>query len=691
LAAVSVFDSRCAPVYLRDKTDVAFRPFGLDTFDKLSTVCGDVRGRLEAEHGNLCAVSPSLPSLPEGTLAKSLVDNLTSLTKIDDVQAVATLSEDEVRRLKELQDRQRDLQVADPKQRARELSLKADRIDLLVRHLTGLVNGLGDNALATLQSAADSLRIAREALAIVRKTTLAPALLSGTGENAWRTMWEAAAEFCGAAYPGATFPVLTDNALCPLCQQPIGSNAAVRLKHFAEYASSDAQIEVRRAETAYAEALALITKTVVNRPDIDLAVSELAADEPDLARRVQTFLQDSARLQQDVKKAKTQGLGITAPRLGQSPERDLGPAANSLRDRARQLQTQATALDPTALTELKELEARIAIRKHLSAVISEIERQKRLAAYKLCIDDTVTSLITRKSTELTKRLITDQLRNTFQEELAKLQFTHLALEIQPAGGSRGALFHRVVFSNAPGVVVTNVLSDGESRALSLAAFLTELSTAPTNSAIIFDDPVSSLDHVWRERIARRLVDEAKIRQVVVFTHDVFFLRLLLDGSARLEVPCHHEYVRRDGHAGISSSDLPWIAMAVKDRISKLRDLWQAAETLFRSSGPETYERDARELYALIREAWEQGVSEVLLNDVVEPYRTGIETKKVRKLHDITDEDCRIVDDAMTECSRWMHGHVHPAADGTPFPKPAELKKCIQDLDDWVQRIRKRRK
>lgn len=68
-----------------------------------------------------------------------------------------------------------------------------------------------------------------------------------------------------------------------------------------------------------------------------------------------------------------------------------------------------------------------------------------------------------------------------------------------------------VFTNAPGVVVTNVLSEGESRALSLAAFLTELSTATNSSAIIFDDLVSSLDHIWREPIARRLVVEAKNR------------------------------------------------------------------------------------------------------------------------------------------------------------------------------------
>jgi hypothetical protein len=36
LAQVSVFDGHCAPIYLKDKTDVAFRPLGLDLFDKLA-------------------------------------------------------------------------------------------------------------------------------------------------------------------------------------------------------------------------------------------------------------------------------------------------------------------------------------------------------------------------------------------------------------------------------------------------------------------------------------------------------------------------------------------------------------------------------------------------------------------------------------------------------------------------------
>src|SRR5690606_10586486 len=46
ISRVSVFDTRCAAVYLTEKTDVAFRPFGLDLFDKLVRACKNVRAKL---------------------------------------------------------------------------------------------------------------------------------------------------------------------------------------------------------------------------------------------------------------------------------------------------------------------------------------------------------------------------------------------------------------------------------------------------------------------------------------------------------------------------------------------------------------------------------------------------------------------------------------------------------------------
>lgn len=137
---------------------------------------------------------------------------------------------------------------------------------------------------------------------------------------------------------------------------------------------------------------------------------------------------------------------------------------------------------------------------------------------------------------------------------------------------------------------------------------------------------------------------------------------------------------------IQARDASVSAMNIKDRIGTLRNRWQAAEKVFRTAGHEAYEREAREIYGLMREAWEQATSEVLLKDVVQRYRPSVETKKVRCLYDITEEDCRTLENGMTECSRWIRGHDHAAADGSPFPQPADLRARIDELANWVQGI-----
>ena len=98
---VSVFDTQCASVYLTEKTDVAFRPFGLDLFDKLVQACKAVRARLEAEQRTLTgsATVGLVSMVPEGTAVAKLLGNLTVLTKTEAVTALATLSDDDTARL----------------------------------------------------------------------------------------------------------------------------------------------------------------------------------------------------------------------------------------------------------------------------------------------------------------------------------------------------------------------------------------------------------------------------------------------------------------------------------------------------------------------------------------------------------------------------------------------------------------
>ncbi len=55
--------------------------------------------------------------------------------------------------------------------------------------------------------------------------------------------------------------------------------------------------------------------------------------------------------------------------------------------------------------------------------------------------------------------------------------------------------------------------------------------------IVVDDPVSSLDHARMEAVAKRLVKEAKAdRQVIIFTHNLFFHHAVFEEAKDMKVP-----------------------------------------------------------------------------------------------------------------------------------------------------------
>src|SRR5437016_13105984 len=91
------------------------------------------------------------------------------------------------------------------------------------------------------------------------------------------------------------------------------------------------------------------------------------------------------------------------------------------------------------------------------------------------------------------------------------------------GGPYGSPQYQVRLFAKPDAKVQDILSEGEKTCVGLAAFLTELATAGHQSALVFDDPVTSLDHRWRPQVAQRLVEEAAHRQIIVFTHDLIFV------------------------------------------------------------------------------------------------------------------------------------------------------------------------
>jgi hypothetical protein len=129
---------------------------------------------------------------------------------------------------------------------------------------------------------------------------------------------------------------------------------------------------------------------------------------------------------------------------------------------------------------------------------------------------------------------------------------------------------------------------------------------------------------------------------------------------------------------------------VRRKIGYLKNCWQEADKLSREGHHDAYEKEAKYLYGLLREAWERALEEVLLGRVVERFRPGVQTQQIEQIADITVEDGKGVERAMTKCSTWLPGHDKAAAARTPVPGPAELEADIEALEQWVADIRKRR-
>ena len=132
----------------------------------------------------------------------------------------------------------------------------------------------------------------------------------------------------------------------------------------------------------------------------------------------------------------------------------------------------------------------------------------------------------RAVTELAKaasdQLVNQQFELLFTDECNALRAPELRVEFV---GRQGLAHRRKTLGGR--YKPSKVLSEGEQKVLALADFLAEARLAGITAPVIFDDPVSSLDHRRINEVARRVASLADDNQVIVFTHDIFFAATLL--------------------------------------------------------------------------------------------------------------------------------------------------------------------
>jgi hypothetical protein len=233
------------------------------------------------------------------------------------------------------------------------------------------------------------------------------------------------------------------------------------------------------------------------------------------------------------------------------------------------------------------------------------------------------------------------------------------------------------------------LSEGEHRCVALAAFMAELATIENKSGIIFDDPVSSLDHMHREAVAKRLAAEAAHRQVVVFTHDLAFLfelnRAADEAQPKPQITIS-SVSRGTDKAGFCRSEPPFKARRVNDITVSLTNQLANERYHFDQGNEDEWRKTVKSIAGTLRDTWEIAVEEAV-GYVIRRLSNEVKTPGLVKLTAITIPDCVAMRDGFGRCSELLHSAA-PALN-RPLPRPEALSAEIDALSTWANDLRQR--
>lgn len=684
---VSIFDSRSAATHVEIENEVAYTPYLMRVLSKLAVACDDVTSKLNLEVATLRGQTPAFiqaPTLNSKTAAGDYLTKLSAKSNLDTLDKLCTLNAEERAKFDALD---QDL-AQDPKVASARLVAQAERMREFQSALDAQIMLAGQAAQARCQQLSSDLRSKQEIAATASKALFSAAPLEGVGESVWQALWMASKSYARhISGEDKGFPrdyVAGDR--CLLCQQELDSPSLERLQTFEDFVEGTARADEVEAQGAWdtyrAEVRAGVLSLSTIRDFVRFVGKELADEE--LAASIRSVALRTRRLALSYLRGSTVVVELTSPRD------KLVSRAATMTERARALSSDSQSPAYLALKfEHASLKDRLDLALVKADVVLEIERRQTIAMLENRIKDARKRPVTDKNKELSEVLITDALRGRFAREISGFRVGKMPIELIKTKDSNATSYFKVVLVEHPKAKLGDILSEGEHRCVALAAFLAELATANNVSAIVFDDPMSSLDHLHREKVAARLVEEAKVRQVIVFTHDLTFLGVLRRMAEEEAVASHfRSVIQRAELSGIVEGDLPLKGKSALAAASALKAYLKQNKGRFLQMADLERKIFAAGFIEQLRETWDQGIAD-FISPVLGRFDNKIKGNSLPKLAVLNAQDIATIDAARGRLSEDLHNRseaLNPAE-----VTPDQLLDEIKLLEDWLTTIHERQK
>ena len=339
----------------------------------------------------------------------------------------------------------------------------------------------------------------------------------------------------------------------------------------------------------------------------------------------------------------------------------------------------------------KKLKAKKWLSEQVTSIKEEIKRLNNIDFLKSAKKLVDTTALSRKKSELSEKLITKDFIDRFNTELKKLKADKIKVDLFKSKVAKGKTLHQVRLKDIKlhsQVKTADILSEGESRIVSLSAFLADVTGGQNSAPFVFDDPISSLDQNYEEAVAKRLVELSQERQVIVFTHRLSFFGLIQEYANKKDIKLHNICLKKEPWGTGEPGGIPFSAKKPKEALDSLIQRLSQAKECWEKEGIDTYNTVAKGLCSDFRITIENTIEYTLLMDVVKRHRRQIKTlNKIKNLYKIDQTDCSFLENLMTKYSKYLHSSTNEVINN--IPEPEELKKDFEFLKNWIKEFEKR--
>jgi energy-coupling factor transporter ATP-binding protein EcfA2 len=693
LASIGFYDDACGEKYLTADTEISYRPSVLSILDDLIRICDRLRMVIDKRLGDNAGRAVRLPEMARDTPAGMFLADLSAVSEQSALDALCHLDPDVDQQIETLAIEEAHLRTLDPaKERARLIST-ATKLERLSAHFATVADAVGSKAEGALAAHHATLQAAEAAASAASAGTFDGEPLPGVGSLVWRLLWDAARAYAVDGAHASTFPDTSDGALCVLCQQELGTEAVERLRRFEDYVQGKVQATLAEAQRQWMLAQHGVARGSSDLGEILATIDDIAEAHPTLASEARALIAVAS-----TRRAALEGAG----KAQTWPSADLPAAPTDLqaaREAARALRADAASIEAgdhqerlrSAGARRRALEGSRTLAAYREVVVDEIARLSERTRLESAKAQASTNAISAKTADFVRAHVTSVVRDRFTRETERLHLDRVTLN--DLGVRKGALRHQVGFVGArQPAPLQQVLSEGEQTALGLAGFFTEAYLDTSHAALVLDDPVSSLDHIRRAKVAERLAEFAKDRQVIVFTHDLAFVGDLSKAALAAQVSVAERSVERAGtnKPGACRDSHPWKARDVGQRLDDLTKTLARLKADQADLDQETYEIRSADWAGKLSETWERILVLEVIGQVFDLGTLEVRPRMLRLLSKITETDDSEFQASYWRVSPWARRHDKSLAVNYVPPTVGDMESELGLVKGWYARVKKYR-